>query len=58
MGIAREAVTKLAARAGMQIEGRRIATYDLYCADEVLFRSTAGWLSSVTKIDGRVIGDG
>jgi len=57
-GITREAVLELAVECGYPIKEGDLGLFDLYTADEVFVTGTAAEVAPVTKIDGRVIGDG
>ena len=57
-GITRQTVITLAAELGIPCEVRRISLSEFHSADEVFTTGTMGELTPVTKIDGRVIGNG
>ena len=57
-GITREAVMELAKDGGNEIRERDLGLFDLYTADEVFVTGTAAEVAPVTKVDGRVVGDG
>lgn len=57
-GCTRNTVMELARGAGVPVEEANLQRYDLYLADECFLTGTAAELISVTKIDGRLIGDG
>ncbi len=57
-GITRETVLELCERNGIPAHVGRISTTDAYRADEMFCSGTMGELAPVTKLDGRVIGDG
>jgi branched-chain amino acid aminotransferase len=57
-GVTRDAVMELAVEAGYAVEERPLNRYDIYTADEAFFTGTAAEVISVTKLDGRVIGNG
>ncbi|MBC7110301.1 MAG: branched-chain-amino-acid transaminase [Archaeoglobi archaeon] len=57
-GITRETVIELCERLGYDLREQNISLFDLYTADEVFVTGTAAEIAPVTKIDGRVIGDG
>ena len=57
-GITRETVMELAKELGYECEERNLTSHDLYNADEVFVTGTAAEIVPITKIDGRVIGDG
>jgi branched-chain amino acid aminotransferase len=58
LGITRLAVFKIAQGLGVEVSEGLYTPYDLYTADEVFFCSTAGGIIPITRIDGRVIGEG
>ena len=58
LGITRAAVMELARKQGVDVLETNLNRYDLYVADEVFLTGTAAEIIGVTKIDGRVIGDG
>jgi branched-chain amino acid aminotransferase len=57
-GITRDVIMKLAAEAGIPVRETSMTQYDLYTADECFLTGTGAEIMPVTKIDGRVIGDG
>lgn len=57
-GITRAFVMKLARRLGYQVEEREITPFELITADEVFVTGTGAEVLPVTKIAGRIIGDG
>ncbi len=57
-GITREAVMELARARGYEVLERDLGLFDLYTGDEVFVTGTAAEVAPVTKIDGRIIGDG
>lgn len=57
-GITRATVMELVKKENLVLEERRISLSEFHTADEVWTTGTMGELSPVTKIDGRVIGDG
>ena len=57
-GITRETVLALCERSGIPVRVERFSTTDAYRADEMFCTGTMGELAGVTKLDGRVIGDG
>jgi branched-chain amino acid aminotransferase len=57
-GITREVVFELCERLGYDLKEQNISLFDLYTADEVFVTGTAAEIAPVTKIDGRVIGNG
>ncbi len=57
-GITREAVLGLCRQHSIPCEERDLSLTEVYRADEMFCTGTMGELASVTKVDGRVIGDG
>jgi branched-chain amino acid aminotransferase len=57
-GITRNTVLALAAAAGRDTREQMLTRHELFCADECFLTGTAAEVVPVTKIDGRVIGDG
>ncbi len=57
-GCTRNALLKLAKDAGIPAQEVNLQRYDLYAADECFLTGTAAELIAVTKIDGRILGDG
>lgn len=57
-GITRATVMDLVKKENLVLEERRISLSEFHTADEVWTTGTMGELSPVTKIDGRVVGDG
>jgi branched-chain amino acid aminotransferase len=57
-GITREAVIELARGKGYEVLERDLGLFDLYTGDEVFVTGTAAEVAPVTKVDGRVIGNG
>ena len=57
-GITRAAVMDLAEIRGNPIEEKELGLFDLYTADEVFVTGTAAEVAPVTKVDGRIIGEG
>ena len=57
-GITRACVLELAKAHGIPLVEANIGYFDLYTADEVFVTGTAAELAPMTKIDGRIIGDG
>ncbi len=57
-GITRGAVIDAAGNLKIECRETRMTQYDLYTADEVFITGTGAEIMPVTKIDGRVIGDG
>ncbi|HEX8100117.1 MAG TPA: branched-chain amino acid transaminase [Actinomycetota bacterium] len=58
VGITRNAVMEVAARLGIPAVQRRIDRTELFVADEIFLCGTGVQVAPVTKVDGRVIGDG
>ncbi len=57
-GITRMTVMDVAAGCGMDARETALTRYDLYTADECFMTGTGAEIVPVTKIDGRVIGNG
>ena len=57
-GITRGTVLELARELGIPVEVRRLSLAEFHAADEVFTTGTMGELTPVTRIDGRVIGEG
>ncbi len=57
-GITRAVVLDIATDIGLRVVETNLTRYDLFNADECFLTGTAAELVPVTKIDGRVIGDG
>jgi branched-chain amino acid aminotransferase len=57
-GITRATVMDLARDAGITVSEPNLTRYDLYIADECFLTGTGAEIIPVTKIDGRVIGNG
>jgi len=57
-GITRESVLQLAGPLGIVAREELFTRHDLYTADECFLSGTAAELIPVTKVDGRVIGEG
>ena len=57
-GITRATVFELCGDAGIPCEERDLSLTELFRADEVFCTGTMGELASVTRVDGRPIGDG
>ena len=58
VGITRQVVINLARRNGIEVQESRISPQRLYEADECFLTGTAAEVISVTRVDGRAIGDG
>ena len=54
----RGVVLELCATHGIPAEERDLSLTEVYRADEMLCSGTMGELAAVTRVDGRVIGDG
>jgi branched-chain amino acid aminotransferase len=57
-GITRQTVMELAEESGLEVAEPNLTRYDLFCADECFLCGTGAEIVPVTKIDGRVIGNG
>jgi branched-chain amino acid aminotransferase len=57
-GITRGVVMEIAREAGIDVSEPNLTRYDLFIADECFLTGTGAELIPVTKIDGRVIGNG
>lgn len=57
-GITREAVIEVAKARRYEVLERDLGLFDLYTGDEVFVTGTAAEVAPVTKVDGRVIGNG
>ena len=57
-GITRGTVMTLASESGIPVSEPTLTRYDLYIADECFLTGTGAEIIPVTKIDGRVIGNG
>lgn len=57
-GVTRGAVIEIARKRGMPFAELEMTRHDLYVTDECFLTGTGAEVISVTKIDGRVIGDG
>ena len=57
-GITRNSIMEIATDLGYEVIETEISRIDMYTADEVFMTGTAAEVSTVTKIDERVIGDG
>jgi branched-chain amino acid aminotransferase len=58
VGITRNAVMELAEKLRIPVAERRVDRTELYVADEIFLCGTGVQIASVTKVDGRKIGDG
>lgn len=57
-GITRDVVIRIARELGYPVEERAITVHELFNADEVFVTGTAAEVVPITKISGRLIGDG
>jgi branched-chain amino acid aminotransferase len=57
-GVTRNAVLELAVAAKIPTEEATLTRHDVYAADECFLTGTAAEVIAVTKVDGRVIGNG
>jgi branched-chain amino acid aminotransferase len=57
-GVTRGLVLDLAYKAGLVVDTPDLTKHDLYTADEMFLTGTAAEVIPVTKIDGRIVGDG
>ncbi|MDG4656891.1 branched-chain-amino-acid transaminase [Ectobacillus antri] len=57
-GITRNAIMEIGAALGYDVREELFTRHDVYVADEVFLTGTAAEVMPVTKVDGRVIGDG
>ncbi len=57
-GVTRNTVMEIARWNAMVVEEKVFSTHDIYTADECFVTGTAAELLPVTKLDGRIIGDG
>jgi branched-chain amino acid aminotransferase len=57
-GITRNSVIELAHQLGIPFAERTLVRHDVYVSDECFLTGSAAEVISVTKIDGRPIGDG
>ncbi|MDA8213375.1 MAG: branched-chain-amino-acid transaminase [Clostridia bacterium] len=58
LGITRETVLEIAAKAGLEVRQGAYEVDGLYRAEESFFTNSAGEIMPVTQIDGRIIGGG
>ena len=56
--ITRETVFEIAQELGLRAEYAWLTPYDLYCADEAFFCTTAGGIAAIVEADRRQVGDG
>ncbi len=57
-GITRNTVIDLAREEGIEVTEEWMTQYDIYSADECFLTGTAAEVIPVTRLDGRIIGDG
>lgn len=57
-GITRAAAIELAIKDRISVSETNMGLFDIYTADEVFVTGTAAEIAPVTKVDGRIIGDG
>ncbi|MBU4075233.1 MAG: branched-chain-amino-acid transaminase [Euryarchaeota archaeon] len=57
-GITRAAAIELAIKYGIPVSETNMGLFDIYTADEVFVTGTAAEIAPMTKVDGRIIGDG
>ncbi|HMP82895.1 MAG TPA: aminotransferase class IV, partial [Verrucomicrobiota bacterium] len=57
-GITRQTVIDLARETGISVSEPNLTRYDIYIADECFLTGTGAEIIPVTKVDGRVIGNG
>lgn len=57
-GITRANIIKCGIKNGLVVKEKNFSLYDTYDADEAFVTGTFGGVTPVTKIDGRIIGDG
>ncbi|MDP3104677.1 MAG: branched-chain-amino-acid transaminase [Candidatus Methanoperedens sp.] len=57
-GITRAAAIELAIKDRIPVSETNMGLFDMYTADEVFVTGTAAEIAPVTKVDGRIIGDG
>ena len=57
-GVTMNTVIDLAESAGITVHRNDLTKHDLYTADEMFLTGTAAEIIAVTKVDGRVIGEG
>ena len=57
-GITRNVILRLCRENDIPVEERPLQRHDLYIADEMFLTGTAAEVIAVTKIDGRVVGEG
>ncbi|VVB87259.1 Amino-transferase class IV [uncultured archaeon] len=57
-GITRAAAIELAVKDRISVSEINLGLFDIYTADEVFVTGTAAEIAPMTKVDGRIIGDG
>lgn len=57
-GVTRNAVMEIARKAGLEVRLEVVPIASVYRADEIFVCSTAGGIMPITRLDGRVVGDG
>jgi len=57
-GVTRQVALELAAEMGLPVRQGMITLYDVYSADECFLTGTAAEIVPVSRVDGRLIGDG
>lgn len=57
-GVTRKVVIELAREAGIPVEETSLVRHDIFIADECFLTGSAAEVIPVTKLDGRLIGDG
>ncbi len=57
-GITRDCIMRIARDEGVCVVERDVMRAELYVADEVFFTGTAGEVTPITSIDGRIVGSG
>jgi branched-chain amino acid aminotransferase len=57
-GITRQTVIDLCRRNGIAVEARPVPIAEFRDADEIFLASTAGGVMPVTRLDGRILGNG
>jgi branched-chain amino acid aminotransferase len=58
VGITRDSIIKLAEAFGIHVEERQVHREELYTCEELFFTGTAAEITTISKIDGRVVGKG
>jgi branched-chain amino acid aminotransferase len=57
-GITRQVVLELAAEMGLPVREEMLTLYHVFSADECFLTGTAAEIAPVSKVDGRIVGDG